>query len=390
MKKLLLATLVSAVSISAVQAADVSVYGRLNVSTDYIKNDLVRNKAFTLDSNASRFGIKGGDRLNSIESERILSVVYGIEWGVGAGGATLNTSTDAGSTTTADLSSRNRFLGLEYSDVGTIRFGRLDTNLKMLQDINPAGGADVFNDYVNGKLDMAQVLTGENRIDNVISLETAKINLGAGALQVNFMIAPSEKTIATGSTAILAGANPTSTSIYYTNKDVGLYTGFAYDTNMNGTWAAIGASRLSETLRWVGVADLGKMLGATGLTVNAMVQKAEEARFNTTATTAPLEEATYLVSAVYKFPATIVDGLSAKIQYQTATTKHVGNLKTALDVDIDQLGAGVDYAFSSKTKVYGFVAQRTTANKNNPLIALNGVDQDYKYVATGLGLEHKF
>jgi predicted porin len=392
MKKLLLATLVSAASIGAAQAADVSVYGRLNVSVDSVKNDLIRDRAITLDSNASRFGVKGGDRLNSLDSERILSVVYGIEWGVGAGGATSNTSTDAGGTTTADLSPRNRFIGLDYSDVGAIKFGRLDTNLKVLQEINPAGGIDIFNDYVNGKLDMAQVLTGENRIDNVISLESAKINLGekAGGLQVNFMIAPSEKTVAKGTTGILNAANATSTSVYYTNKDVGLYTGFAYDVNMNSTWAAIGASRLTETLRWVGSVDLGKMAGVTGLTVNAQVQKSEVARFVSTATTAAPEETSYLVSAIYKFPESVVDGLSAKLQYQTATTKHVNNSITALDVDIDQLGAGLDYAFTTKTKVYGFVAQRTTANENNPIFAANGVDREYKYVALGLGLDHKF
>jgi hypothetical protein len=59
-------------------------------------------------------------------------------------------------------------------------------------------------------------------------------------------------------------------------------------------------------------------------------------------------------------------------------------------VKIDQLGADIDYAFSAKTKVYGFVAQRSIKNPNNPVSATNGYDQDYKYTAFGLGMEQKF
>ncbi len=399
MKKLLLATLVSAASIAAAHADGPTVYGKINVSVDDIKNDLNTARAVTVDSNASRFGIKGSEKLTDN-----LSAVYGIEWGVVIDHSSANTSTDTPSSGgTTELNARNRFIGLQYEGIGAIKVGRLDTNFKTLQGVNPNTGVDIFDDYVNGNLDMTQTLAGENRDDNVISFESAKFETGFGALAANFQIMPSEKTVPEG-TAGKTGVTATSSSVLFTNKDVGIYTGIAYDSNQTDVWNASNtfyvapkapsttptSSALQKpttnSFRWVGSADLGKLVGADGVTLNALVQQSKATNLASGAL-APKESA-YLLSAVYKFPASIADGLSAKLQWQSATTSDLGaNLS---DVKIDQIGADVDYAFSAKTKVFGFVAQRTIKNPNNPVSATNGYDQNYKFTAFGVGMEQKF
>jgi predicted porin len=400
MKKLLLATLVSAVSISAAYADGPTLYGKINASVDSVNNDLNTKSAVTVDSNASRFGVKGSEKLTDN-----LSAVYGIEWGVvidhsGAGNASTDVPASGGTT---ELNARNRFIGLQYEGVGAIKLGRLDTNFKTLQGVNPATGVDIFDDYVNGNLDMTQTFAGENRDDNVISFESAKFETGFGALAANFQIMPSEKTVQDGN-AGKTGVTATSSSVLFTNKDVGIYTGFAYDSNQTDVWNATNtfyvapkapattptSSALQKpttnAFRWVGSVDLGKLVGADGVTFNALVQESKATNLASGAL-AP-KESGYLLSAVYKFPASILDGLSAKVQWQSATTSDLGaNLS---DVKIDQLGADIDYAFSAKTKVYGFVAQRSIKNPNNPVSATNGYDQDYKYTAFGLGMEQKF
>jgi predicted porin len=414
MKKLLLATLVAAASIGAAQADGPSLYGKINVSVDNTKSDLNQNRVTTVDSNASRFGIKGNEKLTDN-----LSAIYGIEWGVAIDNnsnnskPSINNNTDTSATgTTYDLAARNRFIGLQYEGIGALKFGRLDTNVKTLQYINPAQGIDIADDYVNGSFDSTQTFAGENRINNVIALESAKFDTGYGVFSANFLVSPSEKTVAKNAVGT-TGSTATSTSVVYANKDVGLYTAIGYDVNVASIWNAANtfayatkapvtsvnnpfasATNNTDLFRWVGSADLGKLAGIDGVTLNGLFQQAKlsdkvAAGF---AGTSPKENA-YLVSAIYKFPASILDGLSAKAQFQSATTKSLGN--NIADVKVDQVTVDLDYAFSAKTKVYGFWAQRTLKNPNNvgttavPLPNA-GQDSNYKYQGFGLGLEQKF
>ena len=155
MKKLLLASLVSALSVTAAHAAP-KVYGKLFVAVDYTnQKDAAANgddlNTWTLNSNASRFGIKGEDELTPT-----LSAIYQAEWGIQA------TSDDG----KADLSSRNRYLGVKSTQFGALKFGRFDTALKESQN-----KVDLFNDMVGESADMKSVLTGENRVNRVIGWE---------------------------------------------------------------------------------------------------------------------------------------------------------------------------------------------------------------------------
>jgi predicted porin len=70
-------------------------YGKLNVTLDQVDNsDFAGNDVTALNSNASRIGVKGEEKLTDK-----VSVVYLAEWAI---------STD-GSGSDTDLSMRNRF-----------------------------------------------------------------------------------------------------------------------------------------------------------------------------------------------------------------------------------------------------------------------------------------
>ena len=149
MKKLLLATAVAGLSLNAAQAAP-TVYGKLNVSVDSYNNGTATTTQ--INSNASRIGVKGKETLTDT-----LRAIYQIEWEV---------LTDSASATT-DLNARNRFIGLEKDDWGSFKIGQMDTFYK---DI--AAKADLFNDYANG--DIKEMMYGEERLPNVITLENDK------------------------------------------------------------------------------------------------------------------------------------------------------------------------------------------------------------------------
>lgn len=388
MKKLLLATFVSTLSMGAAHAEGPILYGKINVSVDSIKDDLNKDTTTKVDSNSSRFGIKGSEKLTDA-----LSAIYGIEWEINVDGNATN----------ADLTPRNRFVGLQYDGVGALKIGKLDSYVKTVQN-----GIDIFDDLVDGNIDAKKTLSGEDRYNNAIVIETAKFDLnGFGAIQGNLLVsAGAEKTVAKGTSGSIGAANNIiSGSGIYTNKDLGLYTGVAFARNAPATTLAAystintAPSTTAATppiaaalniWRWVGSVDLTKA-GVDGVSVNALVQQAKGADSKVFAGGVEPQETSFLVSGVYKLPAFMFDGLSLKAQYQQSNTDFGGTTK---DVKIQQLGGVVDYAFSAKTKVYGFYAKRSLKNPNNPasgtLLAANGKDRNYTYSALGLGLEQKF
>jgi predicted porin len=136
--KTLLACAVTAATASTAYAADpLQVYGKLNVSAQ--SNDVAGETETTIQSNASRFGVKGNfDLGNDLEA------FYTIEYEV-----------DTGDDVKENFKARNQFVGLQ-GDFGLVSVGRNDTVLKISQ-----GKVDQFNDLVG---DVKNVFKGENRM----------------------------------------------------------------------------------------------------------------------------------------------------------------------------------------------------------------------------------
>ncbi len=369
MKKLLLATAITALTTSVVQAAP-TVYGKLNVSIDSI-DEFAASKADTnnvvkVNSNASRFGIKGTEEINEK-----LSAIYLAEWQINVDG-------DG-----SDLGQRNRYLGLKYKDVGSVKVGKIDSPLKDAQ-----GKVDYFNDL--HVLDMGKVLAGENRVNNVVLLESDSNQLQGFGL--NLMLQQAENTPLDSNSAKTRDGlgDAISASITYKNKEVGLSAALAGDKNIVSTFNAVSAKAEADIIRLATSLDMAAMTSLSGLTLNALLQAAEPTNLSTAATAAGIaatptqpavaagafygfdKENSFLLSAAYKIAQT---PWTVKGQYQQSQT----SFSNKDDVKLSQFGGLLDYTFNAKTRAYGYLAQQQDNRKN--------VD-DRNYF--GLGLEYNF
>ena len=120
MKKLLLATAIAALSVSAANAAP-TVYGKAFVTTDYVSTDLDiqaldapferfenDNDSLQVNSNLSRLGFRGSEAVTANTD-----VVYQLEYNIDIDG-------DRGES----FVSRDTYLGLDNEQYGQFRFGR--------------------------------------------------------------------------------------------------------------------------------------------------------------------------------------------------------------------------------------------------------------------------
>lgn len=364
MKKLLLAAAVTTLSLSAAQAAP-TLYGKLNVSVDSYDNG--KDTVTELNSNASRLGVKGEEKLTEQ-----LSAVYQAEWEV---------DVDGGDDV---FKKRNIFAGLKWANFGTLKAGIMDTPFK---DAG-TGYRDVFNDYAHA--DIKEMMYGEERIENVIGIETDPKLLGG----LVFALQTQQGESTSDTTKYVDGKRDSlgdglSTSLSYANKDIGFEGVIAGNFKSVGDFAAVGISNApADAIRVGGSFDLGK-IGATGLSVGAMWQTAEISDYSNikpfTVTPAyagdynKVEENAWLISATYKLANT---PWTLKAQYQQADTDYAVLGGASSDSSVDQWGIGADYKLNSQTKLFANAVQREWDNSPK-----KGNADESVY---GLGMEIKF
>ncbi|SCC73356.1 porin [Acinetobacter albensis] len=364
MKKLLLAAAVTTLSLSAAQAAP-TLYGKLNVSVDSYDNG--KDTVTELNSNASRLGVKGEEKLTEQ-----LSAVYQAEWEV---------DVDGGDDV---FKKRNIFAGLKWANLGTLKAGIMDTPFK---DAG-TGYRDVFNDYAHA--DIKEMMYGEERIENVIGIETDPKLLGG----LVFALQTQQGESTSDTTKYVDGKRDSlgdglSTSLSYANKDIGFEGVIAGNFKSVGDFAAVGISNApADAIRVGGSFDLGK-IGAPGLSVGAMWQTAEISDYSNIKpfTVTPeyagdynkVEENAWLISATYKLANT---PWTLKAQYQQADTDYAVLGGASGDSSVDQWGIGADYKLNSQTKLFANAVQREWDNSPK-----KGNADESVY---GLGMEVKF
>lgn len=425
MKRTLIALGVVAASAAPVVAsAAPTVYGKLNLSVEEVQDNTRHGSVTVLNSNVSRIGVKGESELTAS-----LSAIYGIEWGVSGDG------------NQTDLAQRNRFVGLKSQDLGAIKLGKYDSYLKSIgQNI------DQFADL---SADNQNVLTGKNRLNNVIGYESPKI---ADAVNFNVLVQPGEESVAKNSTGTECNGtavrtcddhslvNSASTSIVVTPID-SVTVALGYDWHVQSNFAAFAGnntgtgtassysppSSLNSTgpvFNYTGSAITGtsglvvgsgssqgsanslytdktntlRLVGSfndkeAGLSINGLIQSAQRVNGDTitvtglgTFTDVKPKETGFLVNAAYKF----AEGWTGKLQFDRSVTKLSG-VDGASDIKLSQITAGIDYNFTSNTKVYTFYNYFQGKNNNNDLTALKGAIGDTvtrKYAA--VGIDHKF
>lgn len=377
MKKLLLATAVSALTINAVQAAP-TVYGKLHVTLDNVDKFSATTKADTdnvweINSNNSRIGVKGEETLTDN-----LKAIYLAEWQV-------NTDGDG-----TDLGQRNRFVGLKYDRIGTVKVGKFDSYLKTAQ-----GKVDIFNDM--NYLDITRIMAGENRPNNVIGFESDTKALNGFGINLMLQQGENNKLDPNSNDVSKNLGDAISASLTYENKDMGVFAALAGDKNVVSTFNAVSAKAEADVIRLVGSLNLGAMANVAGLTLNGMYQNAEPTNLSAAATapgipgipatgTTPAipavaagvfrnfdKENSFLVSAAYAIGET---PWAVKAQYHQSTTSFDGGRD---DVELSQIGGMVDYMFNSKTRAYGYVAQQSDDRKNVDDRMYAGVGMEFNF-----------
>lgn len=364
MNKLLLAAVVATMGMSAAQAAP-TLYGKVNVSVD--SYDDGKDDKVEVNSNASRIGVKGEEKLTDQ-----LAAIYQAEWEI---------DVDGGDDV---FKKRNIFAGLKWANLGTLKAGIMDTPFK-----DAAGGyRDVFNDYAHA--DIKEMMYGEERVENVIGIETDPKLMGG----VVFALQAQQGESTTETTKYTDGARDSigdgiSTSLSYANKDLGFEGVIAGNFKSIGDFAAVGISNTpADAIRVGGSFDLGK-IGATGLYLGAMWQTAEISdytnleAFSVTPAYAgdynKVEENAWLISATYKLANT---PWTFKAQYQQADTDYAVLGGASGDSSVDQWGIGADYKLNSQTKLFANAIQREWDNSPK-----KGNADESVY---GLGMEIKF
>lgn len=364
MKRTLIALAVTA-AVAAPLAAQAApkVYGKLNLTVQNVDiapaADFPANafEGTEVRSNASRFGVKGEDELTAT-----LSAVYGIEWEVSGSGA---------ADSSADLASRNRFVGIKSTDFGTLKLGRLDTYLKLAE-----GKIDLFNDLAGDIDKTVGAQGGPARANNVIDYSSPKI---ADAITVNLQLIQSEAVAAVGQDAAEADkdiGDAISASVVYGTDD--LYLAAAYNKDVWTRFAGQGGNGLkADAVRLAASYTLKDL----GLTLGALYQTVETSDLSGRPDgEADTQEDGFVVSAALKF----AESWTAKLQHGETTVEDArangGALVGDGDLELTLTSVGLDYNFTKSTRAFGFYSVQNSQD--------DAVDLDT--TTYGLGLEHSF
>lgn len=340
----------------AAQAAP-TFYGKLDVSVENLDGDqfdyvvpptgTTEVEATTMETNASRLGVRGEEKLTGN-----FSAIYQVEYGI---------TVDGDSSNSPDLSARDRYLGLKNSQVGSVMLGRMNTPLK-----NAEGGVDLFND---SRLDMDNVMAGQNRVSNSIAYVSPKL---MDAITARVTAITEEQGSGSGVSASLA---------YEAN---GLYLAAAMDNNVDGdvdSGALNGGNSLYGTYAFGPVPvlplpafelDTTRLVASYGndsFKVGALYQQSEVQG----AGVQP-EQTAMLLSGAYT-----LDKLTFKLQY-AASEGEAGPFDLG---ELTQLSAGVDYQWTQAAKLYGMLGQQ---EYDTPAPGLGDAD----LTLIGVGMAYSF
>lgn len=158
MKKKLIAIVVGAAAVMpALAMADVSIYGRAHVSTDFL-DDGADYSETNLSSNSSRLGFKGSHDVNP-DLKAFFQIEQEINFATGSNGA-------------SDFSTRDTFVGMSGNNWGAIQMGRFDSPFKVAR-----GPANLFGDQVGDMRNLTRVGNArfDERYDNTVQYTTPSL-----------------------------------------------------------------------------------------------------------------------------------------------------------------------------------------------------------------------
>ncbi|MBN4055442.1 porin [bacterium AH-315-K03] len=357
MKQKLLALTILSASLSShgtlANDLHITVYGKANISLN--QNDFeqitdgrvhTERDNWTLNSNASRIGVKGDVRIDDT-----LQAIFKAEYEV-----FIDDGNDGKDNTFAQ---RDIYVGLQHP-WGTLLAGRKDTPLKRSQ-----AKVDRFNNLDRG--DIKYVLVGENRVDNIIVYTSPTIN----GISVSAAFMPGEdNNDENDHNKDDSLADHRSVSISYQHND--LYLAAAIDDNVLDTdivrlvaqyqFNSFKIGALYQTAERNGSATgIGKIKGLLkNIGINYDKQDA------------------YLLSGEWKR-----DKLIYKAQCVYAESSPVSN-SNLNDLETTQISLGADYRLNNKSKLFGYYSYVESD------LDRNLANTDVADSTLGIGFEIKF
>lgn len=364
-KLLSVAVAVAAAAPLSTFAAGPTVYGRLDLSTEYETRDIdaayvdggvddFDSDRWLVRSNSSRFGVKGDAQLMGG-----LKGIYQAEFGIKA------------EDTSESISGRNTYAGLQ-GNFGTLLMGRKDTPLKEAQ-----GKVDLFNDTI---ADIQYYFGGEERASNAIGYSSPLLSK---AFQVNLMVIEKEEWDKDGTGADKEDAkngplDSWSTSVTYTEGSN--YFALAYDNEVSTKWGILesvdadassgtpflGDAHAMDTIRLVG------QFGLDSLTLGGMFESSES---SDDIGGEDLEANGFMLNAAFKLDT------RNTVKFQLAqTTTELGDLEN----EITEVALGWDNKLSDTSKLYALLAENTSEISND------ADDAEGSQMNFAVGLQHNF
>lgn len=388
MKKLLLATAIAALSVSAAQAAP-TVYGKAFVTADYVDVDADLSVVETgspdirlngsedtvqVNSNSSRIGVKGSEAMTANTD-----VIYQLEYGV---------NIDSGAED--QFTSRDTYLGLNNKTFGQFRAGR---NMSVLDYVNNVITADSGYWDNLGAGSAADVLTaidtaidtGEE--DDLVAALTTGFNMTDSSRQDNSIVwiapkynnIPVELALQYSADERLGESDHGFGASLLFDQGTGFTAGLAYTKDMDTRISYDGESFGGNIIRGTATVDLSKYV-AYPVTLGALYQVADYDYEDSK------KEKGLVVSAEMGLT-NFARPASVYAQYNKTD-----NLTGVNNFDSDQIVVGGKYMFKDNLIAHAYVGQ------NSADYAYTEVAGSYSYqeradvdnFAVGGGLEYLF
>ncbi|WP_133490645.1 porin [Alcanivorax sp. 24] len=334
MKKNLLAIAVgAAVALPGLALADgPTVYGKVNISLENQENEIGQTGSvdddWSLNSNASRIGIKGDFDLDFAG----LKAIYQAEYQISVDGDD------------DEFSQRNIFGGLA-GDFGVLKAGKFDTPTKVAQ-----GKVDQFNDLQG---DIKNIMAGENRAGNIIQYSTPTLG---EMVTIHGAFIPGEGEDLDGDGQEENDLADSYSVAIVAEKGI-FYGALSHDADIEDELVVDGTGGTTLDITRAAV-----MLKPGNVELGALYQIAEESE-------ADGEDQSFLVSGAYK-----IDRWKLKAQYgMTQGDKS--------DDEATLMALGADYKLAKASKVYAYFSQVSYEPDA-------GDDRDD--TTFGVGMEHKF
>ena len=339
MKKLLLATAIAALSVSAANAAP-TVYGKAFLAADYVNaefdgpaGNMYDEDTIEINSHSSRIGFKGSEAMTANTD-----VIYQLEYGTRIDG-----DKDG-------FTNRDTFLGVVNKQFGEFRVGKNQSSLDRINNVATADGG--YWRYRGSKARKDNMVESD-RIPSSIIWTAPKYD--GLPLEISAMYSSDD-----------ANGNDNSgfgvAALF--DQGTGFTAGLAYDKDVNIA---------GDIIRGTATVDLSKF-AAVPVTLGALYQVADFDFADSE------KEKGFVLSAAmglqnFAKPATVY-----------AQYNNTSNLRGFDGIDSDQIVVGGKYFYQPNMIVHAYAGQ----NDSDRDVRFDGVRGDTKTLAIGTGLEYKF